>query len=332
MGDEQAAASFSLERVPLALRACAPLVYVIASIAAIARSGLPAASDRLWLWLLVGLLSFSLLRGSQQVVRVFVEWAPLVAAMLLYDLLRGMSNELLSRAHSEPQIWFGKLVGGGSLPSAWLQHSLWAGAAHLHWYDYVAWLVYTSHFFVTPLLAVVLYLRFPELFRRYARMVLALAVTGVVTYAAFPAVPPWLAAREGLVPPTGRLINAISAHLPYVNVGPLFERGQHYANAVAAIPSLHAAFALLAALFLARCTRRRVVRVLLGLYPLAMGFALVYSGEHFVLDILLGWLYAGVVFAALSLRARAKEAAPAGRRVGSPAPHASAEPQPEPIV
>jgi membrane-associated phospholipid phosphatase len=27
-----------------------------------------------------------------------------------------------------------------------------------------------------------------------------------------------------------------------------------------------------------------------------MGFTLVYTGEHFVIDVLLGWLYASVVF------------------------------------
>jgi len=31
-------------------------------------------------------------------------------------------------------------------------------------------------------------------------------------------------------------------------------------------------------------------------YPLAMGFALVYLGEHYAFDVLLGWLYAVVVY------------------------------------
>jgi membrane-associated phospholipid phosphatase len=37
-------------------------------------------------------------------------------------------------------------------------------------------------------------------------------------------------------------------------------------------------------------------RWLLPLYPLAMAFTLVYTAEHFVIDVLLGWLYAVVVF------------------------------------
>jgi membrane-associated phospholipid phosphatase len=37
-------------------------------------------------------------------------------------------------------------------------------------------------------------------------------------------------------------------------------------------------------------------RWLLPIYPLAMAFSLVYTGEHYVVDILLGWLYAVVVY------------------------------------
>ena len=57
---------------------------------------------------------------------------------------------------------------------------------------------------------------------------------------------------------------------------------------------MHAATALLIALFFwSRTTRWRW---LLVLYPIAMAVSLVYLGEHYVSDVLLGWLYAIVVF------------------------------------
>ena len=70
----------------------------------------------------------------------------------------------------------------------------------------------------------------------------------------------------------------------------LYERGSEYANPVAAVPSLHAAYTLLFTLFLWRWAGRWG-RPLLALYPLAMAFALVYTAEHYVVDILLGWAY-----------------------------------------
>jgi membrane-associated phospholipid phosphatase len=42
------------------------------------------------------------------------------------------------------------------------------------------------------------------------------------------------------------------------------------------------------------------VRPVLAVYPLAMTFALVYTGEHYAVDCVLGWLYALGVFAAVN--------------------------------
>jgi membrane-associated phospholipid phosphatase len=70
----------------------------------------------------------------------------------------------------------------------------------------------------------------------------------------------------------------------------LFDRGSEYSNPVAAVPSLHAAYTLLITLFLWRSARW--ARPLLAAYPVAMAFALVYTAEHYVVDILLGWAYA----------------------------------------
>ena len=35
---------------------------------------------------------------------------------------------------------------------------------------------------------------------------------------------------------------------------------------------------------------------MLALYPLAMALTLVYTAEHFVIDILVGWMYVTAVF------------------------------------
>jgi membrane-associated phospholipid phosphatase len=67
---------------------------------------------------------------------------------------------------------------------------------------------------------------------------------------------------------------------------------------VAAIPSLHTAFAVLTCLVLLPLARRVWQRVLLVGYALLMPLVLVWSGEHYVIDTLLGALYAGGVVVA----------------------------------
>jgi hypothetical protein len=41
--------------------------------------------------------------------------------------------------------------------------------------------------------------------------------------------------------------------------------------------------------------RNPALRVLIAVYPVAMGLTLVYGGEHYVVDVLLGWVYVGLV-------------------------------------
>ena len=96
--------------------------------------------------------------------------------------------------------------------------------------------------------------------------------------------PPWLAAREGHIGEANRIIAVVWPRVPLAHYGSLFEKGQSYANNVAAMPSLHGAYALLIALYLWRLVPRWA-RVPLALYPVAMAFALIYTGEHYAVDI-----------------------------------------------
>ncbi|MEK7409876.1 MAG: phosphatase PAP2 family protein, partial [Actinomycetota bacterium] len=84
------------------------------------------------------------------------------------------------------------------------------------------------------------------------------------------------------------------SHMGLSTVSKLFERGAAITNPVAALPSLHAAFALLVVLFF-WSQMSWWLRVVLLLLPLSMGLCLVYFGEHYVTDILLGWLYVWLV-------------------------------------
>jgi hypothetical protein len=78
----------------------------------------------------------------------------------------------------------------------------------------------------------------------------------------------------------------------------LLEHGQGTVNLVAAIPSLHAAYALLVAAFLWPRTHVAILRAVLASYPLAMAFSLVYAGEHYVVDVIVGWACVSLVMVA----------------------------------
>ena len=56
--------------------------------------------------------------------------------------------------------------------------------------------------------------------------------------------------------------------------------------------------------------RRRSLRPLLLLYPLAMGLTLMATGEHYFFDVVLGFAYAGAVMAGWAWWERLRAPAP----------------------
>jgi hypothetical protein len=127
------------------------------------------------------------------------------------------------------------------------------------------------------------------------RMVLALSAAGLATYVLYPAAPPWLAARHHLIPPIHRLSGLGWDVLGLPRAGALLADSQGQVNQVAAVPSLHTAFAVLTCLVLFPVARRVWQRAALVGYAVLMPLVLVWAGEHYVVDTLLGAGYAAVV-------------------------------------
>jgi membrane-associated phospholipid phosphatase len=111
----------------------------------------------------------------------------------------------------------------------------------------------------------------------------------VFCFIVFPAAPPWMIAEKGYLSSVSRITGRGWWELHLKTVSKTLDRGAAVLNPVAAMPSLHAGLSLLAALWFAR-NARRWVRIVVLLYPVAMLTALVYFGEHFIIDGLMGWL------------------------------------------
>ena len=110
---------------------------------------------------------------------------------------------------------------------------------------------------------------------------------------AFPAAPPWMAGYENYIPRVIRTSLRGWSYLGLHGAEDFLELGQRTVNTVAAIPSLHGAYAVLVAWVLWPRVNW-LVRTLMVLYSLSMGFMLVITGEHFVVDILVGWIYVAI--------------------------------------
>jgi membrane-associated phospholipid phosphatase len=281
------------------VRRAAYCVYFAVVAALLIRDGMPTDRGPLAVLIIIGLALTSVGRGWRVTAQVFVDWLPFTLVLLLYDRTRNVADGLGIHLHEADVLGAEKWLFGGTEPSVWLQGHLY-DAVQVHWYDALVTLIYTSHFVATPILAAFLWLHDRALWLRYISRVIALAVAGLATYCVFPEAPPWLAARDGLSEPIARLSSRGWVWLHADNLDHVIANAQNDgANPIAAMPSLHLAFAVLVALMLGTTLRSRW-RFLLALYPLAMAFTLVYTGEHYVLDLIAGAAYAFAVHRALN--------------------------------
>ncbi len=235
----------------------------------------------------VGLPLARLLRGAGRFV---LDWSPVFAVLFLYDAIHNRLGRFLPPPHTLPQIRLDEALCGGTVPTIRLQRAFYS-PGHPHGWDYAALAVYTSHFFVPALIALALWLRSRPSYLRYMIGFVGMTTAGYLTYVLFPAVPPWLASQHGALAPTHRLVREVWDHLGQHGLAGMFSGATVYANDVAAIPSLHAAYPVLIAAFFWKDSRP-LARAGLALYALAMAVTLVYAAEHYLLDIALGWLYA----------------------------------------
>jgi membrane-associated phospholipid phosphatase len=304
-----------------------PALYLLGTAVVIDRLGLPYSQDWIFVWIVGLMLALSVGDGQHSVRRLIKDWLPIIGALLAYDLLRGVADGNAFPIHWEAPIDADKVLGLGQVPTIRLQDAVYT-PGHLHFWDYAAFSFWFSHFFATLLTGVLIWLYAYRWFHRFAACVVLLAAMGLVTYVVFPAAPPWLAGQHDYLPHTFRITHAVVNNLPVPKASAMFQQGTEWGNDVAAVPSLHAGYTMLICLFLWPRLGRRW-RPLLVAYPIGMGLSLVYLGEHYLIDILLGWAYAAVAIYAVNRAAeRLAERRAAGQKQPAMAGQPGAEAQP----
>ena len=235
-------------------------------------------------------------------------WWVYLAGALLFGQLWFFADETGVPVRFSYAIDLERLIFAGEVPTAWLQERLYHPGERGP-LDWTLVVVYTSYFFAPHLVALLVWRRSASTFRTYATAYVGLLFAALVVFALVPTAPPWMAAQEGRLAGVARIVlETSSAFSPQ-----FYEPGYELAlgNAVAAMPSVHAGVTTIVALA-AWGSGRRALRAGGVAYALAMGFALVYLGEHYVVDLLAGALLALVTWSASSAWWRRRDRALAG--------------------
>jgi membrane-associated phospholipid phosphatase len=149
----------------------------------------------------------------------------------------------------------------------------------------VSWTYWNSEFTVVGVALLFVYLRRHEHFHRFRNWVLLANVIGLVGYVIVPTAPPRMFPTFGF-PDTLAQFGGLNHGSGLVELA---------ANPYAAMPSLHAADALIVGLSLAVVCRHWWSKAIWLLWPAWVWFAVMATGNHFWLDIL-----AGIVVAMLA--------------------------------
>jgi membrane-associated phospholipid phosphatase len=193
-------------------------------------------------------------------------------------------DALRSRLRVGYPIRVDRVLGGGELPNVRLQRAL-AGLGRGNIIDrFLSW-VHWSWFFEPHSALAWILARDQEQFARSARQMSAVYDIGCVLYAAVPTAPPWWASEEGHTDAKVRRIMVEVGEEEWGKAWPVLYDALG-GNPWAAMPSLHFATSLMAALLLTELDPRAGAAG--WAYAGTLGFALVYLGEHYVVDLLAG--------------------------------------------
>ncbi len=256
--------------------------------------------------------------------RSFVlSFAPYAAVWFLFSGLRSLADEtILARTLNLHVARFERWLFGGQLPTISLQERFF-DPDHLRPWDYLLTGVHWSYFIVPQVVAVLIWHKNPLLFRRYLAALALLLAVGLALYFLIPTNPPWLA-PDAVDSPAAVQVSRVMATIGEAMGGGLYRASYRVvgeSNPIAAMPSIHMAVTFLL-VFPAWMAGKRW-RIAAVAYAAAMALALVYLGEHYVVDVAVGmlittygWFAAGVWLeriAPVLRRARTRGEAPTGQ-------------------
>lgn len=198
-----------------------------------------------------------------------------------------------------------RALGGGELPTVRLQRAL-SRPGEVAPHDLVLSFVHWMWFAMPHASLAYILWRHPERFPRSACLMAGVFDLGLIGYWAVPTAPPWWAAAHGAIPPVRRVAASAVAPALFTEGGAtpqvrriMVDAGKGFwgrmwhplydalgANPFAAMPSLHFATSIMAARVLSETGR--LPGAVGWAYALTLGFALVYLGEHYVLDLVAG--------------------------------------------
>ncbi len=213
----------------------------------------------------------------------FKDWFLFLAVVYLSDTMRGLIYYLTSHFQRPVYCEYAVKIETtifGQVPSVWLQNKLLADG-QTGWLEQTLTFFHGTHFIAFLIVGFLIWLKDKEYFKHYKVSFYLLLASGISLYALVPTAPPWMASNMfGLLPKLTHFnVDIYTAYLPDLTAG-------FNTDPVAAMPSLHAAFPFLCSLLLWKKFRLKALPFYI--YTLIIFFTIIYTADHYVIDIIAG--------------------------------------------
>ena len=235
--------------------------------------------------------------GNARSKRLLIGIYPVGLVGVIYDVM-AVAKKTFSLGSHDVHIcdlraaelrWFPVSMGGVTgTPSDFFQ------AHTATWLDLVCSVPYALFIYAVLIFGTYLYFKSYDSLRALGWAFLLTNIAGFITYQAYPAAPPWYYHAHGcaldltVATSEGPALARVDALLGVRYFGAMYGRA---ATVFGAVPSLHVAYPMMMA-FAGWRVHGKVGRALLVAWYLWMCFAAVYLDHHWIIDIVIGSLYA----------------------------------------
>jgi hypothetical protein len=280
------------------------VVYMVAAVGIYLWRGIFFTPDR---WAILLLIAAVVLGRAASFLR---DWIPFVLLIFGYEYLRGIAGDIvtgdrpvwdvprssLPEVRLENLIRFDEVLFFGHSPIILLQDLFYEwGTAN--WWDYFALIMYSMHFVLPCVFAFVLWLTNKRRFWTFTLTFCFMTYAAFAFFLLYPAAPPWLAQSWGVMGgmgfPQNHVLEAIQPE-GFATLDTFAIWGNASPHPVAAMPSLHASFPWLVMLFAVRYYGWKGLWFLA--YNIALWYAVMYTANHWFVDVLAGMAWASVSF------------------------------------
>ncbi len=246
--------------------------------------------------LLLVVLWFFLYYAHEKTRKFALGFSIFILYWIVYDAMRGLPNYEVSTVHIKQPYAIDKALFGITYHNVLLTPNEFFDLVHVKFLDILTGLFYLNWVPIPIAFAVYLYFKDKDIFAKFSLVFLLVNLFGFVIYYLYPEAPPWYVKLYGFhlhigVPGNMAGFARFDKILGVSVFQALYAKN---ANVLAAMPSLHASYPVIV-LYYAMKKKLGWFNVFFVIFLLGIWFSAVYSGHHYVIDVIAGALLAAVV-------------------------------------